>query len=183
MVKIPKEVEEAGFDVKKELEETEQSVLNSLDILKNQSQRIMGAYERYCKTDDLMLRDDLEQSMNSRLNLIAQSFQDVMAYIGIKEGWSGSYHLSYFVSKYSTLDIDKTDEENQAIDFLLRRNDLVHDYFNIEKINYELVKALSSYGEGYKQIANHLRDYCYKNYQREKLEKNIKKEIKNKYSK
>ena len=40
----------------------------------------------------------------------------------------------------------KTENEKKAVDFLTKRNNLVHDYFSIDQMNYDLVKNLSDFG-------------------------------------
>ena len=59
MVDIPKDIMNSHGIREKSILEIEKSVQNSLMVLKNQAEKIMDSYERYCKCEDLALRDDL----------------------------------------------------------------------------------------------------------------------------
>ena len=69
--------------------------------------------------------------------------------------------------------------EIEAVDFLRRRNSIIHDYFNIAYLNNEVLKAVSNYGKGFTEIPVSLKDYCNKNFPELHLEtdmRTIKKE-------
>lgn len=101
MVDIPNEIQELGFHVQKEPESIEKTVYNNLMIIHRQSKRLLESYECYCKCDDERLKDDLLESINSRINHISQAFRDIMAFIEITEqGAVYEESLRYYVRQY-----------------------------------------------------------------------------------
>ncbi|MDO5424859.1 MAG: hypothetical protein Q4F41_14150 [Eubacteriales bacterium] len=178
MVDIPKEIEQYGFRIETEPHEVEKTVGRNLIILAEQCEKLLDCYEMYASSTEERFRDVALEAMNSYLNHITQAFRDIMAYILINDGASAySESLSFYVAKYFTLDINCTPEAEKAVNFLNRRNDLVHDYFNISKRNYELARAVASYGEGFRQMAESLKEYCYLHYTGLKMDDDIKKTI------
>lgn len=181
MVEIPKEVLEQGFTVDKQLDEVEKSAVNNLLILKDQGKKILETYEDYCKEESLRMRENLEYALNSRFNQFTQAFKDIVAFIQIESGEtlrSGS--LGYFRRTLEAKGIKYSKEAREVLEFLQRRNDLVHDYFNASKLNYELVKMVATYGKGFGDLAEAIEDYCYGVLPDTSLAKNISKEIKRK---
>ena len=85
MVDIPNEIQELGFHVQKKPESVEKTVYNNLVIIQQQSSRMLESFDRYCRCDDERLKDDLLESINSRINHISQAFRDIMAFIEIAE--------------------------------------------------------------------------------------------------
>lgn len=179
MVDIPNEIQELGFHVQKEPESIEKTVYNNLMIIHRQSERLLESYERYCKCDDERLKDDLLESINSRINHISQAFRDIMAFIEITEkGTVYEESLRYYVRQYFKRGIPKTENEKKAVEFLTKRNNLIHDYFNIDQMNYDLVKNLADFGEGFCDIAENIKKYCIKNFPELQLNQNLEKTLK-----
>lgn len=179
MVDIPKELEEYGFEVKEQAERIESSVANSIELMITQAGAMQNTFETYCRTDDERLRDDLCEALNSRLNHFTQAFIDIASYIQIAEGKGvGDNSLGYYKRAVEALDIRLTEDGKRALDFLSRRNDLVHDYFNILQLNRELLQAIESYGEGFINVAEGIKDYCYNKIPGFTPTENIKKTIK-----
>lgn len=178
MVNIPKDIMEAYGISEKSVLEVEKSVQNSLMILRNQAEKIMDSYDRYCKCDDPALRDDLVESMASRLNRFTQAYMDVIAFIRINSEQSMyEESLNYYLRYFNTLEISKTEDMNGIIETLKKRNSIIHDYFDIEQLNYELVKGVASYGNGLTEIADALLSYCSEHFSENQLSENIKKSI------
>ena len=77
MVDIPEELKEYGFEVEtpKDIEKT---ALNSLQLLKQQARKILEAYDDYCKTDSIRLKDTLADAMNTRINHFVQAIKDIL---------------------------------------------------------------------------------------------------------
>lgn len=154
--------------------EVEKSVQNSLMILRNQAEKIMDSYDRYCKCDDPALRDDLVESMASRLNRFTQAYMDVIAFIRINSEQSMyEESFNYYLRYFNTLEISKTEDMNGIIETLKKRNSIVHDYFDIEQLNYELVKGVASYGNGLTEIADALLSYCSEHFSEANYDRNI----------
>lgn len=179
MVDIPNEIQELGFHVQKEPESIEKTVYNNLMIIHRQSKRLLESYERYCKCDDERLKDDLLESINSRINHISQAFRDIMVFIEITEkGAVYEESLRYYVRQYFKRGIPKTENEKKAVEFLTKRNNLILDYFNIDQMNYDLVKNLADFGEGFCDIAENIKKYCIKNFPELQLNQNLEKTLK-----
>lgn len=101
MVDIPNEIRDLGFHVPKEPESIEKTVYNNLLIIHRQSKRMLESYDRYCTCDDERLKDDLLESINSRINHISRAFRDIMAFIKITEkGTVYEESLRYYVRQY-----------------------------------------------------------------------------------
>ncbi len=162
MVKLPENIDEYGFNIENAASAVDKSVKNNLDILVDQTEKLKECFDRFLVSDDLRLRDFLLEAMGSYLNHIAQAFRDIIMYILINQENVGAYEesLGFCVRKYFTLDIPRTEEAELAAEFLKKRNDLVHDYFNISKENYELSKFMTSHSNGFYELAAGLRDYC-----------------------
>ncbi len=181
MVDIPKDIMNSYGIREKSILEIEKSVQNSLMILKNQAEKIMDSYERYCKCEDLALRDDLIESMASRLNRFTQAYMDVIAFIRVRsEDSMYEESLSYYLRYFDTLDISKTADMKGVIETLRKRNSIVHDYFEAEQLNYELIKGIASYGNGLTEIADALARYCGDHFSESQLSVNIKKSARQK---
>lgn len=179
MVDIPNEIQDLGFHVQKEPESIEKTVYNNLIIIQQQSERMRSSYNRYCSCEDERLKDDLLEAINSRINHISQAFRDVMAFIEITE--KGSVYeesLRYYVRQYLKREIPKTDNERKAVEFLTKRNNLIHDYFSIDQMNYDLVKNLADFGDGFSAIAENIKEYCIKNHPELELSQNLEKTLK-----
>nr|WP_300884236.1 hypothetical protein [uncultured Schaedlerella sp.] len=166
-------------------ESVEKTVYNNLVIIHQQSSRMLESFDRYCRCDDERLKDDLLESINSRINHISQAFRDIMAFIEIAEkGTAYEESLRYYVRQYFKRGIPKTENEKKAVDFLTKRNNLVHDYFSIDQINFDLVKNLSDFGDGFSDIAKNIKDYCIQNFPElalgQDLEKTLKSNIRKK---
>lgn len=182
MVKLPDSLKEFGFEVEKASGEVDKTVGNNLRILVEQSQKLVSCYQTYAAAEDARMRDYLLEAMGSYLNHIAQAFRDIMTYIMINDtmqdnGRNYEESLGFYVRKYFSLDMERTPNAEQAADFLKKRNDLVHDYFSIDKRNYELASAMETYGEGFIELSVGLRDYCLEHFQEISLEQDIKKAI------
>ena len=182
MVKLPDNIGDYGFEVEKIAADVDKSVKINLDILVEQTEKLKDCYERFAISDDDRLRDFLLEAMSSYLNHIAQAFRDIMIYILINQQKDGVYEesLGFCVRKYFTLDMCRTRDAELAAEFLKRRNDLIHDYFNISKENYELSKFMTSHGNGFYELAKGLRNYCMEHFPLMKMEQNIKKAIRKK---
>lgn len=162
MVDIPVELEEYGFEVKKQAERIESSVANSIEIMITQAAAMQNTYETYCHTSVEELRDDLCEALNSRFNHFTQAFIDIASYIQILKGKGiGDNSLGYYKRTVEAMDIELTEEGKRALEFLSKRNDLVHDYFNTSQLNQELLQAIQSYGDGFVNLAKGIKDYCY----------------------
>jgi hypothetical protein len=181
MVDIPEELKQYGFETAKKHGGIEKTVYNNLTIMHDQAEKLVNCYDRYCRCDDERLRDDLVEAMNSRVNHLSQAFRDIMAFIEINEK-DRVYEESirYYVRQYLSKEISKTEAEKQAVEFLTKRNDLVHDYFNINQLNDELIKGMDNFGEGFLEMAVNLKDYCVEHFPSLKLEKNLTKTIREK---
>ena len=179
MVDIPNEIQDLGFHVQKKPESIEKTVYNNLVIIHQQSSRLQESFDRYCRCDDERLKDDLLESINSRINHISQAFRDIMAFIEIAEkGTVYEESLRYYVRQYFKRDIPKTENEKKAVEFLTKRNNLVHDYFSIDQMNYDLVKNLSDFGDGFSDIAENIKDYCIQNFPELALGQDLEKTLK-----
>lgn len=179
MVDIPNEIEEYGFRLEKAPKDVEKTVLNNLNILKTQGQKLIDTYERYCQADDTMLQEDLAESMTSRLNHIVQAFKDIVAYIEIHEkGRVSEGSIRYYKRFFVSLELDISPEAEKALDFMQKRNDLIHDYFNIEKLNRELITGIANFGNGFLEIADSIEKYCIKHIPELMLQQNIKEVLK-----
>lgn len=181
MVEIPKEIEEYGFKIEQKPSDVDKTVNNNLCILKEQSSKLSDCYEMYCTSNNERLRDELLEAMNSRINHISQAFRDIMAFIEITEE-SSVYEesLRYYVRQYLSRDISKSANAVKAAEFLTKRNDLVHDYFNINARNQELVRAMANYGNGFYSMAESLKEYCHDNFPELELEQDLKKALQKK---
>lgn len=178
MVNIPKDIMDSYGIREKKILEIEKSVQNSLMILKSQAEKIMDSYDRYCRSEDMALRDDLIESMASRLNRFAQAYMDVIAFIRIYSGESMyEESLSYYLRYFDTLNIMKTPDMVGVIEILKKRNSIVHDYFEVEQLNYELIKGIASLGKGLKEIADALTSYCGEHFSEAQLMADIKKSV------
>ena len=179
MVDIPEELEESGFVIKKQDERIESSVANSIEIMIVQADAMKNTYEAFCRTDDERLKDDLSEALSSRLNHFTQAFIDIASYIQIIRGKGiGDNSLGYYKRTVENLDIELTEDGKRALDFLSKRNDLVHDYFNLSQLNQELLQAIHSYGNGFADLAESIKDYCYNKIPAFAPTANIKKAIK-----
>ena len=179
MVDIPEELKEYGFEVEtpKDIEKT---ALNSLQLLKQQARKILEAYDDYCKTDSIRLKDTLADAMNTRINHFVQEFKDILSYIELKQkGCVQGESLRYYRRAYEGLDgVKKDGDIEKVLEFLQMRNDLVHDYFNIAKLNYDMIKGVSSFGNGFSELASELEGYCREYIPEMELRKDMKKELK-----
>jgi len=165
MVDIPDNIEEYGFQLEKTPKDVEKTVLNNLNILKAQALKLMETYERHCETEDVSLQEDLTESMSSRLNHIVQAFKDIVAYIEIYEkGCVNESSIRYYKRFFVSLDLDISPEAEKALDFMQKRNDLIHDYFGIEKLNHELIKGIANFGNGFSEIAYKLDNIVFRTY-------------------
>ncbi len=74
---------------------------------------MLDCYKRYCQCNDARLKDDLAESMSSRINHLSQAFRDIMAFIEISEK-NKVYEESmrYYVRQYIARDIPKTETAN-----------------------------------------------------------------------
>lgn len=74
--------------------------------------------------------------------------------------------------------------KKKAVDFLTKQNNLIHDYFSIDQMNYDLVKNLSDFGDGFSDIAENIKDYCIQSFPElalgQDLEKTLKSNIRKK---
>lgn len=175
MVELPKSIEEHGFKRMKTVEEVERTAANNLAIMKKQAEMLCEDYVIYCKCDDVRLQDSLLESMTSRINHVAQAFRDIMAFIEINESGSGyEESLSYYVRQYEKRGIVKSQKEMEAVNFLRRRNSIIHDYFNSAYLNNEVLKAVANFGRGFVEISDSLKDYCHKNFPELQLENDIR---------
>lgn len=174
MVELPKELADYGFKMEPVQKDIEKSVINNLGIMKDQAERFLESYEHYCICTDERMKDDIIESMSSRINHISQAFCDVMAFIEINEKKTTyAESLSYYVRQYLVREIPQTEDAKQAVDFLRRQNDIVHDYFNIGRLNNDVLKAAASFGQGFAEIAESLMLYCRKKFPEMKLEQNM----------
>lgn len=176
MINIPNEIwENVGAAAPKTFDEVERSVSNSLLHMQDQADRMIEEYERYCRCEDERLQDTILSAITSRLNHIVQAFCDVMIFIEINEPGRGTYEetLSYHIRQYEMRKIAENRDEEKAVEFFKNRNSIVHDYLNSARLNNDLLKAISSYGDGFRQLPRSLSDYCAAHFSAELLEKRI----------
>lgn len=153
MVDIPDEIEEYGFWLEKTPKDVEKTVLNNLNILKTQGQ--------------------------NRLSHIVQAFKDIVAYIeNYEKGSVSEGFLRYYKRFFISLELDISPEAERALDFMQKRNDLIHDYFIIEKLNRELIVGIANFGNGFSEIADSLEKYCINHIPELMLQQNIKEVLK-----
>ena len=85
--------------------------------------------------------------MASRLNRFTQAYMDVIAFIRVRSEESMyEESLSYYLRYFDTLDISKTADMKGVIEILRKRSSIVHDYFEAEQLNYELIKGIAAFG-------------------------------------
>jgi|GEM_PF-2238596 len=179
MVDLPEEIKELAGIRPKEIKDVERTVENNLSILKKQGERILESYDRYCKSDDMRLRDDLGEAIASRLNHYVQAFKDIVAYVQInEEGYLENDSLSYLKRVLQSKDIKISQDGEKALEYMQRRNSPIHDYFNIDKLNQEMLKGVASYGNGFVELADTIRDYCLEKFSDRLMQDNVKKVIK-----
>lgn len=180
MAELPKSIEEVGFKRTESLDDVEKTAANNLAVMKKQAELLVEDYDIYCSCDNERLQDNISEVMTGRIDHITQAFRDIMAFIEIVEKDSGyDESLSYYVRQFQKRGIAKSRVEIEAVDFLRRRNSIIHDYFNIAYLNNEVLKAVSNYGKGFTEIPVSLKDYCNKNFPELHLEtdmRTIKKE-------
>lgn len=179
MVDIPENLKEYGFEVETP-KDVEKTVLNSLQLLKQQAGKILDAYDDYCTTDSDRLKDTFADAMNTRINHFVQAFKDILSYIELKQhGFIQGESLRYYRRAYENLESVKKDGEiEKVLEFLQMRNNLVHDYFNIAKLNYDMIKGVSNFGNGFKELAEEIEKYCQRHISEIELHKDLKKELK-----
>lgn len=179
MVKIPDEVKSFGYEIESDPEKINKTAANNLIILKEQAEKLLSAFQEYCRSEDAVYKDTLLDAMNTRLNRVVQAFKDIIAYISIvKDGKIQGQTIRYYIRYFDTFNLTVSSEAKKALEFMNKRNDLVHDYFSIDSLNLDLLKGLESYGSGFTEVADALTDYCIKNISGIDLNKNMKKEIK-----
>lgn len=181
MVKLPADIKKYGFQTMDTPSEIDKTVGNNLSVLIEQSEKLLSCYQEFSSSEDGRLRDFLLEAMSSYINHIAQAFRDIVAYILINDSSNNGKiydeSLGFYVRQYLSMDIAHTPDSQKAVEYLKQRNDLVHDYFNINKRNHELAVAVSSYGKGFIELAIELKDYCYEHYPEIAMNQNIKKVI------
>lgn len=156
MVEIPKEL---GFHVETP-EVLDRTIENSLQLMEKHTRRMKEDYETYCRIGDERLRDTLTESMNSRLNKIAQSFKDIVSFIQIQNGDYGYDESLSSKVLYAQSNFDSDDDVDGILNLIKKRNDITHDYFNENQLNYELLKAMETYGEGLSKLVIILKEKC-----------------------
>lgn len=172
---IPKEF---GFQIEK-AKEIEKTVSGNLKLLKDQGVKLREGYEKYCGSDTQRDRDDMAETLNSRLNHFTQAFKDLMAFIRINNddfAYDGS--LRYFIDYFDGPDISHGGDIMGVVELMKSKNDLIHDYFNIQKNNENLLKGMQTYGSGFEELAECLKEYCETKFPLRKMQEDIKNVVK-----
>lgn len=61
---------------------------------------------------------------------------------------------------YAQSNFDSDDDVDGILNLIKKRNDITHDYFNENQLNYELLKAMETYGEGLSKLVIILKEKC-----------------------
>lgn len=165
MVEIPEGI--GGFETSAPEEKLGITLTEGLKYLKKNAERILDTFRRYCKEDDQRMQDDYLDVMAFRLNQFAQSFKDIVVFIQLAENRQGANFqdtLSGCIKYYeANAELDRGGKG--IFDLLKKRNSLIHEYYNEQSLNKELLKGLETYGEELDQISDSLNDYCNEHFQ------------------
>ena len=123
--------------------------------------RILEAFDYISVNGDNSLEGQLIfDSIKGNLNDYVQAFIDIVSVLFVNDRSTKMQKISslrqtirYFEASY----IDYSDECRHWLEFLQRRNELVHEYYNYEFLNEELKRALTNYSSGIMELVEYLR--------------------------
>lgn len=97
--------------------------------------------------------------IKSNLNDYVQAFLDIVAAlismdVAGRKVTSLSQAIRYYTSSREGISVDCL----KWIEYLQRRNELMHEYYNYEFMNYELRSTLQNYGDCVKELVNMLEE-------------------------
>lgn len=126
------------------------------------AKRILDAYAEYqCMDNTSTLATYVFDSIKSNLNEYVQAFMDIVPILAISEGDARAYQfdslrscLRYVLSSFSDISMDC----KAWLEFLQRRNEIEHEYYNYAYFNEVLKSTLLNYSDGIMELV----EYCQK---------------------
>lgn len=118
--------------------------------------RMIKGYEHYEVHGDLSIEDQLIfDSIKSNLNDYVQAFLDIAVGLSSVDGHYFDT-LRGAIKYYANYGEKLSTEGRNWLIFLQRRNDLVHEYYNLEFLNEELKKTLKDNLQGVMELVEAL---------------------------
>ena len=144
----------AGLDQTEALQQkskkTDRLTVNiALDSMRRDAERILYAIDKMRKLDENSA--DYQMSLDSSkfcINEYVQAFVDVVSVIYINCEKGSNIHtesLRSVIRFFTSYGFQYSADCGKWIEFLIRRNDLVHEYYNYEFLNEELKSSLVTY--------------------------------------
>lgn len=157
MVKIPSEFGDKEEVPEKKLRTTVLECINLLDYYRS---RMVSKTDLYFASNNEEDKLDYLESISFNLNYFTQSFMDILDIIQLHRGEAYCDSLSSYIRYFKKLNLGNEYNEDEALDFLITRNEMIHDYYEFDALGYELTTNLLNYGKGLEEIVIHLKNYC-----------------------
>lgn len=131
------------------------TVRSAIANMRFHANRILAAWKLYHEKDANTIEAQLIfDSIKGNLNDYVQAFTDIA--VVLLEGSTPLDTLSSVIRAYSSTYDDLSRDAGKWLDFLHRRNSLVHEYYNYEFLSDELKTALTNYDTGILELVDSL---------------------------
>lgn len=140
------------------------TVSEILDYLRKCSEKMMEKSDLYQSSQDANIREDCLDIFSSRLNSFTQAYKSLMNFLLEKnrESIPKDPSLGFFIRKYDSIieDDKQTKKESLFLEKLNSRNQVIHEYFNIQENEIKLFDIMINCVEGSLDVYKSLSDYC-----------------------
>lgn len=132
-----------------------------LALIRNVSKRMFSKSELYMEEKDADVQLDCIDIITAKLNEFAQIFRDIILFMREQEGThDGPVSLRYCISSYDSFGFPQSNSEEQFLRELLLRNEITHDYFNMDIHQQKLIGIMENCMDGAIDVSEHLYKYC-----------------------
>lgn len=130
-------------------------------MMEKSALRMVSKSRIYMQEQNADVQMDCIDIVTAKLNEFSQMFRDVVIFMREQEGtYNGAASLRYCMTSYDTFGFPQTDCEEMFLNELLLRNEITHDYFNIEIHRQKLIGIMEGCIEGALDVCEHLKAYC-----------------------
>ena len=114
-----------------------------LALLNKITQRMIDKSKLYSEKNNVDIQLDCMDIVTAKLNDFLQIFCDLVIFMREQEKtYNGSASLRYCVTSYDTFEFKQSEKEESFLKELLLRNEITHDYFNMEIHQQKLISII-----------------------------------------
>ncbi len=141
---------------------TKMSIAEILKRMDNVALRISDKSNIYMSTNDTDTKKDCIDIIKTQLNDFSQMLRDLIIRISKENGvvLDKDTKLRRAISEFIDMDISSDKETINFLNNLHLRNEIIHDYFNYDTVEEEIIRIMYNYATQPIRVVEDIREYC-----------------------